>query len=666
MINIKYYIAIIVLFFSIKSDLFSQVLISSGTGSPHESAMLEIRSTTQGMLIPRMRTSDRTSISNPQSGLLVFDTDLNSFFIFGQGKWNDLSTPAGIWETKSSNVFLSNSYTNVGIGTGNPTGKFVIKADNSKAPDDVLFEIQDNSGKPVFVVTSEGARLYINDLSKAASGGFAVGRYNIAKKGIPDTTYFMVSPDSTRVYTGVSGGFAVGKYGLAKGKQNYNFFTGVDSTRVYAQDGMKGISGGFAVGRYGIAKGPQSYSFFSAKDSTRVYTDNAKAVSGGFAVGKYGLAKNIPTYLHLTPDNYFIGSNAGANTLTGTGNIFIGTDAGLNISTGNNNVFIGNLSGSSPALSGSLGNVFIGNNAGSGETGNNKLYIHNGVSDANTALVYGNFSTGNESVNLNGTLRFNRGSETITLPSTRGNLNEVLTIGSGGLTSWEDVDNLVTFPTPYEAPVMFVNFEGDFVLSTEDNIGTLIEKTAGAQSIKEFLPPVGENYDRIIKIKNDRKSSSAIIIPDGIDVIEGGFTNEIPLTVKAGETYTFQAGDDKDTGLRTWFIIDYSSEALENINTLLKSTSTNYDFNSDIDGPRVYTLVITSAEVTDIRLPSSSPYPNRIVIIKNAAEGGKANIVPDGSDQIDGSGGVSFANMFETYMFQSDGTGNWYIINHTP
>ncbi|MCD4691622.1 MAG: hypothetical protein K8R79_01815, partial [Calditrichales bacterium] len=63
-------ILIIVVFSS-----FSQgVKISTSNGNPHESAILEIESTTQGLLIPRMTSEQRNTISDPTAGLLVFDT----------------------------------------------------------------------------------------------------------------------------------------------------------------------------------------------------------------------------------------------------------------------------------------------------------------------------------------------------------------------------------------------------------------------------------------------------------------------------------------------------------------------------------------------------------------------------------------------------------------
>ncbi len=42
---------------------------------PHPSSILEVNSTTKGLLIPRMTSVQRQNIANPADGLLVFDTD---------------------------------------------------------------------------------------------------------------------------------------------------------------------------------------------------------------------------------------------------------------------------------------------------------------------------------------------------------------------------------------------------------------------------------------------------------------------------------------------------------------------------------------------------------------------------------------------------------------
>lgn len=59
---------------------FGQVGI--GTITPDASAMLDITSTSQGLLAPRMTTAQRVAIGSPANGLLVFDTSIGSFYYY--------------------------------------------------------------------------------------------------------------------------------------------------------------------------------------------------------------------------------------------------------------------------------------------------------------------------------------------------------------------------------------------------------------------------------------------------------------------------------------------------------------------------------------------------------------------------------------------------------
>ena len=63
---------------TITSTVFAQVGI--GTITPHGSSVLDVSSTTQGILTPRMTTVQRTAIVAPADGLMVYDTDLKSFY----------------------------------------------------------------------------------------------------------------------------------------------------------------------------------------------------------------------------------------------------------------------------------------------------------------------------------------------------------------------------------------------------------------------------------------------------------------------------------------------------------------------------------------------------------------------------------------------------------
>lgn len=59
---------------------FSQVGI--GTVSPDSSSMLDVSSTSQGILTPRMTTAQRLAITDSANGLLVYDLDERAFYFF--------------------------------------------------------------------------------------------------------------------------------------------------------------------------------------------------------------------------------------------------------------------------------------------------------------------------------------------------------------------------------------------------------------------------------------------------------------------------------------------------------------------------------------------------------------------------------------------------------
>ncbi len=71
---------LLALVFLINVSLHAQVGI--GTSNPDPSSVLDIQSSTQGLLAPRMNTVERLAISNPADGLLVYDTDDNRFYYY--------------------------------------------------------------------------------------------------------------------------------------------------------------------------------------------------------------------------------------------------------------------------------------------------------------------------------------------------------------------------------------------------------------------------------------------------------------------------------------------------------------------------------------------------------------------------------------------------------
>ncbi|GAA4975287.1 hypothetical protein [Algibacter aquimarinus] len=79
---------LLTLFCLFSLELFPQVGIN--TTSPDASAVLDMVSTTQGVLTPRMTSAQRLLIVTPAEGLLVFDTDQNAFYFYNGTEWIEL------------------------------------------------------------------------------------------------------------------------------------------------------------------------------------------------------------------------------------------------------------------------------------------------------------------------------------------------------------------------------------------------------------------------------------------------------------------------------------------------------------------------------------------------------------------------------------------------
>ncbi|MDI1303457.1 MAG: hypothetical protein PSX42_01140, partial [bacterium] len=88
----------------ITTNMFAQVGI--GTTTPNASSILDLTSFTQGLLTPRMTTAQRITIASPADGLMVYDTDLKSFFHFDTSinKWDKINTDANYGRIKFKRI----------------------------------------------------------------------------------------------------------------------------------------------------------------------------------------------------------------------------------------------------------------------------------------------------------------------------------------------------------------------------------------------------------------------------------------------------------------------------------------------------------------------------------------------------------------------------------
>jgi hypothetical protein len=63
-----------------------------GTSSPNASAILDAQSTTKGVRMPNMTTTQKNAISSPAAGLMVFDTTLAKLCVYSGAAWQTITS----------------------------------------------------------------------------------------------------------------------------------------------------------------------------------------------------------------------------------------------------------------------------------------------------------------------------------------------------------------------------------------------------------------------------------------------------------------------------------------------------------------------------------------------------------------------------------------------
>jgi hypothetical protein len=162
--------------------------VAVGTATPSSSAVLDINSITQGILVPRMTTLQRNAIATPASALLIFNTSNNTFEVYKTSCscWVSINDGGSSAATNLENNAPSVSNINYrGVykvgGTANVVYTYSDAENDAEALTTILWEIaNDNNGTakttystnptPTFQTSDAGRYVRVKVTPRAATG----------------------------------------------------------------------------------------------------------------------------------------------------------------------------------------------------------------------------------------------------------------------------------------------------------------------------------------------------------------------------------------------------------------------------------------------------------------------------------------------------------------
>jgi Chaperone of endosialidase len=360
---------------------YAQVGINTDGSAPDNSAMLDIKSTAKGVLIPRLTTAQRTAISSPAKGLLVYDSTTASFWFYTGSAWANLSNSTSGWGLSgNSNTNPANDF----IGTTDKE-PLVFKVDNKNAGylDTTNAALGNGS---LFSNTSGWSNAAMGDSSLYANttgaANTAMGRFTLYSN---TTGHQNSATGNAALYSNTTGSYLTA---TGNGALYYNT-TGINNTATGNGSLYKNTTGssntangsyalysnttGFgnaANGNYALYNNTTGNYNIATGDSA-LYSNTTG--SSNIAYGDYTLLENTTGYNNTGNgadaigenttghDNTALGAGALFDNTTGLDNTSIGSGALSSNTTGSYNTAIGYLA---KTASGDLSNATaIGANA---------------------------------------------------------------------------------------------------------------------------------------------------------------------------------------------------------------------------------------------------------------------------------------------------------------
>ena len=339
-----------IILFSVNNSKAQSVAINATGAAADPSAMLDVSSTTKGLLIPRMTIAQRHLIL-PVTGLMVYQTDgLNGFYYFNGLVWELISTGTNFWTLNGSgsSIYNINPDSRVGIGTNLPRALMDVAGSVVFTGSSIV-----NGALPV---SGYGGRM----MWYANKNAFRVGQ-------ITHTEWDDANIGENSVATGFNT-VALGQNSTALGEGS----VALDRTSTAIGWGDSAIGyGTTAIGNYARAMNRFSTSIGSGTTARGDYS---------FALGSYNDTSNIltsyfdPRLFQLGNGRYGYNSNAITvlwNANTGIGNIYnpvekLEVDGAIKIGDASSTPANGTIRYTSSGFEGRHGSTWIPLGGGSG------------------------------------------------------------------------------------------------------------------------------------------------------------------------------------------------------------------------------------------------------------------------------------------------------------
>jgi tetratricopeptide (TPR) repeat protein len=135
--------------------------VGIGTSIPNANAALEIKSNSKGLLMPRLSTTARNSMTNVAKGMLVYDTSKAGFYYHDGGKWFPIS---------QSNTDSLLRYTYPGVA---PT-ILSMSLNGSDFSDDLYGTLYDNGGQAGNYASNSNDQVILSALGNDSAALFKV------------------------------------------------------------------------------------------------------------------------------------------------------------------------------------------------------------------------------------------------------------------------------------------------------------------------------------------------------------------------------------------------------------------------------------------------------------------------------------------------------------